>query len=65
MLNQSVIGGGSVQRNENDVQGLKCLLLVIYYCLCTCTCIFKIINARGGYVGVKYGGCKGARDVST
>ena len=31
----------------------------------TCTCILKIINAREGGVGVKYGGCEGARDVST
>ena len=31
----------------------------------TCTCILKIINAREGGVGVKYGCCEGARDVST
>ena len=31
----------------------------------TCTCIFKIIKPRGGGVDVKYGGCYGARDVST
>ena len=31
----------------------------------TCTCILKIINAREGGVGVKYGGCEGTRDVST
>ena len=24
-----------------------------------------VFKARGGCVGVKYGGCKGARDVST
>ena len=31
----------------------------------TYTCIFKKIKARGGCVGVKYWGCKGARDMST
>ena len=31
----------------------------------TCTCILKIINEREGGVGVKYGDCEGARDVST
>ena len=31
----------------------------------TCTCILKIINAREGGVGVKYGACEGARHVST
>ena len=36
----------------------------------TCTCIqaanmLKIIKAREGGVGVKYGGCEGARVVST
>ena len=31
----------------------------------TCTCILKKINAREGGVGVKYGGCEGARHVST
>ena len=31
----------------------------------TCTCILKIINPREGGVGVKYGCCEGARDVST
>ena len=33
----------------------------------TCTCIFKIIEPRGVGVGVgvEYGGCEGARDVST
>ena len=29
------------------------------------TCILKIINPREGSVGVNYGGCEGARDVST
>ena len=31
----------------------------------TCTCMFKIMNAREGGVGVKYGGYECARDVST
>ena len=31
----------------------------------TCTCIFKKIKIRGVGVGVEYGGCEGARDVST
>ena len=31
----------------------------------TCTCILKIIKPREWGVGVKYGGCEGARDVST
>ena len=31
----------------------------------TCTCILKIIKPREGGVGVKYGGCQGARDVSS
>ena len=34
---------------------------IVYYIICICE-----IKGRGcGGVGVKYGGCKGARDVST
>ena len=66
MLNQSVSGGGSVKRNENHVQGVVKVqgMCPHEFYLGTCTCI-KIIKARGGCVGVKYGGCEGARDVST